>query len=161
MRASVSVFGLGYVGCVSAACIAAEGRRVIGVDVSQAKVGQINAGRSTIVENGIAEMVAAVVGDGRLSATTDARAAVIASDISLVCVGTPSRANGSIDLTYVLRVSQQIGAVLREKRSWHTVVIRSTVMPGTIDTHVIPAIEAASGLDRKSTRLNSSHSSIS
>jgi GDP-mannose 6-dehydrogenase len=146
MSVSVSVFGLGYVGCVSAACLAAEGRRVIGVDVSQAKVDQINAGRSTILEDGIAEMVAAVVGDGRLSATTDVRAAVMGSDISLVCVGTPSRANGSIDLTYVLRVSQQIGTVLREKRRWHTVVIRSTVMPGTIDTHVIPAIEAASGM---------------
>lgn len=146
MSVSVSVFGLGYVGCVSAACIAAEGRRVIGVDVSQAKVDQINAGRSTIIEDGIAEMVAAVVGDGRLNATTDARTAVMTSDISLICVGTPSRANGSIDLTYVLRVSQQIGAALREKRGWHTVVVRSTVMPGTIDTHLIPAIEAASGL---------------
>jgi GDP-mannose 6-dehydrogenase len=146
MSVSVSVFGLGYVGCVSATCFAGEGRRVIGVDVSQAKVDQINAGRSTIVEEGIAEMVATVVGDGRLTATTDVHAAVISSDISLVCVGTPSRANGSIDLTYILRVSQQIGMALREKRKWHTVVIRSTVMPGTIDTHVIPAIEAASGL---------------
>jgi GDP-mannose 6-dehydrogenase len=146
MSVPVSVFGLGYVGCVSAACFAAEGRRVIGVDVSQAKVDQINAGRSTIVEDGIADMVATVVGDGRLSATTDVRAAVLGSEISLVCVGTPSRANGSIDLTYILRVSQQIGSALREKRSWHTVVIRSTVTPGTIDTLVIPAIEAASGL---------------
>jgi UDP-N-acetyl-D-mannosaminuronate dehydrogenase len=91
MSVSVSVFGLGYVGCVSAACFAGEGRRVIGVDVAQAKVDQINAGRSTIVEDGIAEMVATVVGDGRLTATTDVHAAVIASDISLVCVGTPSR----------------------------------------------------------------------
>jgi GDP-mannose 6-dehydrogenase len=146
MSMSVSVFGLGYVGCVSAACIAAEGRRVIGVDVSQAKIDQINAGRSTIVEEGIAEMVSAVVGDGRLSAVTDVRAAVMSTDISLVCVGTPSRLNGSIDLSYILRVSEQIGGALREKGSWHTVVIRSTVMPGTIDMHVIPAIEAASGL---------------
>ncbi len=146
MSVSVSVFGLGYVGCVSAACFATEGHRVIGVDVSQAKVDQINAGRSTIVEEGIAEMIAAVVGDGRLSATTDVRAAVTGSDISMVCVGTPSRPNGSIDLTYILRVSQQIGTALRGKHSWHTVVIRSTVMPGTVDTHVIPAIEAASGL---------------
>ena len=146
MSVPVSVFGLGYVGCVSATCIAAEGRRVIGVDVSQAKVDQIIAGRSTIVEEGISELVATVVGNGRLSATTDVRAAVIGSDISLICVGTPSRANGSIDLTYILRVSQQIGTALREKRGWHTVVIRSTVMPGTVETHVIPAIEAASGL---------------
>ena len=146
MSDSVSVFGLGYVGCVSAACFASEGHRVIGVDVSGAKVEQINAGRSTIVEEGIAALVAEGVAAGRLSATTDVRAAVLGSNISLVCVGTPSRPNGSIDLAYVVRVSQQIGAALREKGRWHTVVIRSTVMPGTIDAHVIPAIEAASGL---------------
>jgi GDP-mannose 6-dehydrogenase len=86
------------------------------------------------------------VKSGRLTATSDVREAVIGSDISLVCVGTPSRPNGSIDLAYVVRVSEQIGAALKEKGKWHTVVIRSTVMPGTIDTHVIPAIEAASGL---------------
>lgn len=146
MSTSVSVFGLGYVGCVSAACFASEGHRVIGVDVSQSKVDQINAGRSTIVEDGIAEMVASVVADGRLRATTSVHDAVLGTDISLICVGTPSRANGSIDLTYVVRVSQQIGEVLRMKGRWHTVVIRSTVMPGTIDTHVIPAIESSSGL---------------
>jgi GDP-mannose 6-dehydrogenase len=146
MTTSVSVFGLGYVGCVSSACFASEGHRVIGVDVSQPKVEQINAGRSTIVEEGIADIVANVVKAGRLSATTDVREAVLESEISLVCVGTPSRPNGSIDLAYVVRVSQQIGEALRHKGRWHTVVIRSTVMPGTIDTHVIPAIEAASGL---------------
>lgn len=146
MSDSVSVFGLGYVGCVSAACFASEGHRVIGVDVSGAKVEQINAGRSTIVEEGIASLVAEGVAAGRLSATTDVREAVLGSNISLVCVGTPSRPNGSIDLAYVVRVSQQIGAALREKGRWHTVVIRSTVMPGTIDSHVIPAIEAACGL---------------
>ena len=146
MSDSVSVFGLGYVGCVSAACFASEGHRVIGVDVSGAKVEQINAGRSTIVEEGIASLVAEGVAAGRLTATTDVREAVLGSNISLVCVGTPSRRNGSIDLAYVTRVSQQIGAALRDKGRWHTVVIRSTVMPGTIDSHVIPAIEAASGL---------------
>jgi GDP-mannose 6-dehydrogenase len=146
MSTAVSVFGLGYVGCVSAACFAGEGNRVIGVDVSSAKVDQINGGRSTIVEEGIAELVARVVKEGRLTATTDVRAAVMATELSLVCVGTPSRPNGSIDLSYVVRVSQQIGEALKSKRSWHTVVIRSTVMPGTIDTHVIPAIEVASGL---------------
>ncbi|HEY8053048.1 MAG TPA: nucleotide sugar dehydrogenase [Steroidobacteraceae bacterium] len=146
MSDSISVFGLGYVGCVSAACFASEGHRVIGVDVSGAKVEQINAGRSTIVEEGIASLVAEGVAAGRLSATTDVREAVLGSNISLVCVGTPSRPNGSLDLAYVVRVSQQIGAALRHKGSWHTVVIRSTVMPGTIDSHVIPTIEAASGL---------------
>jgi GDP-mannose 6-dehydrogenase len=146
MSDSVSVFGLGYVGCVSAACFASEGHRVIGVDVSGAKVEQISAGRSTIVEEGIAALVAEGVAAGRLSATSDVREAVLGSNISLVCVGTPSRPNGSIDLAYVVRVSQQIGAALRDKGRWHTVVIRSTVMPGTIDSHVIPAIEVASGL---------------
>ena len=146
MTTAVSVFGLGYVGCVSAACFAGDGHRVIGVDVARAKVDQINGGRSTIVEEGIAELVASGVASGRLSATTEVREAVLGSEVSLVCVGTPSRPNGSIDLSYVIRVSQQIGEALREKGRWHTIVIRSTVMPGTLDTHVIPAIEAASGL---------------
>ena len=115
MSTAVSVFGLGYVGCVSAACFAGEGHRVIGVDVSTAKVDQINAGRSTIVEEGIAELVAQGVKGGRLTATSDVREAVLGSDISLVCVGTPSRPNGSIDLAYVIRVSQQIGAALKAK----------------------------------------------
>jgi len=146
MSSRVSVFGLGYVGCVSAACFAGEGNSVIGVDVSAAKVEQISKGLSTIVEEGIAELVAQVVKEGKLTATTDVSAAVKATDISLVCVGTPSRPNGSIDLSYVVRVAEQIGAAVKAKGSWHTIVIRSTVMPGTIDTHVIPAIERASGL---------------
>ena len=146
MTSGVSVFGLGYVGCVSAACFANEGHKVLGVDLSQAKVDLINSGRSTVLEEGIAELVAKVVSEGTLRATTDVREAVFATDVSLICVGTPSRANGSIDLSYVLRVSQQIGAAIKEKGRWHTLVIRSTVMPGTIDSQVIPAIEAASGL---------------
>ena len=146
MSTAISVFGLGYVGCVSAACFAGQGHRVIGVDVSRAKVEQINSGSSTIVEDGIAELVAQGVKSGRLTATTDVIEAVVGSEISLVCVGTPSRPNGSINLAYVMRVSEQIGAALKTKGKWHTVVIRSTVMPGTIDTHVIPAIEVASGL---------------
>ena len=145
MTMSVSVFGLGYVGCVSAACLAGEGHAVYGVDVAQGKVDQIAAGKSTIVEDGIADLVASVVASGRLKATSSVHDAVMATEISLVCVGTPSRPNGSIDLQYVLRVAQQIGEALRSKNTWHTVVIRSTVMPGTIDTFVIPAIEQASG----------------
>ncbi len=146
MSSAISIFGLGYVGCVSAACFAGEGRTVVGVDVSAGKVAQINAGRSTIVEEGISDLVASAVESGKLRATTDVREAVQATDLSLICVGTPSRPNGSIDLAYVIRVSQQIGAAIRDKGRWHTLVIRSTVMPGTIDTHVIPAVEAASGL---------------
>jgi GDP-mannose 6-dehydrogenase len=145
MTTAISVFGLGYVGCVSSACFANEGHQVIGVDVSQAKVDMVNAGKATIVENGIAEMVADVVSSGRLRATTDVAAAVRDSDISLVCVGTPSRSNGSIDLRYVERVCQDIGAALKTKTSRHTVVIRSTVLPGTTRQLVIPALEGASG----------------
>ena len=142
---SISVFGLGYVGCVSAACFAKEGHDVIGVDVSESKVDMVNSGKSTIVEEGIAELVLAVHQAGRLRATTSVADAIASSTISLIAVGTPSRSNGSIDLRYIERVSEQIGEALSAKTAWHTVVIRSTVMPGTIDDVVIPAIERTSG----------------
>jgi GDP-mannose 6-dehydrogenase len=145
MTTSLSVFGLGYVGCVSAACFAREGHDVVGVDVNPAKVGMINDGRSTIVETGIGELVREMRESGRLRATTSSREAVLASTVSLVCVGTPSRPNGSIDLAYIERVCEEIGEALRDKADRHTIVIRSTVMPGTIDGVVIPAIERASG----------------
>jgi GDP-mannose 6-dehydrogenase len=145
MTTALSVFGLGYVGCVSAACFAKEGHAVVGVDVNPAKVGMINDGKSTIVEAGIGELVRDMRASGRLRATTSPHEAVLASSVSLICVGTPSRPNGSIDLTYVERVCEQIGEALREKADRHTVVIRSTVMPGTIDGVVIPALERASG----------------
>jgi len=145
MTVSVSVFGLGYVGCVSAACFAREGHTVIGVDANPAKVNMINAGTATVVEAGIGELVAEMVASGRLRATMDPREAVDHSSVSLICVGTPSRPNGSIDLSYVERVCVQIGETLRTKAPRHTVVLRSTVLPGTIDTVVIPALEASSG----------------
>ncbi len=141
----ISIFGLGYVGCVSAACFAREGHTVIGVDVSDAKVDMINRGLSTIVEEGIAELVHEMYELKRLNATTDINKAVLETDVSLICVGTPSRSNGSIDLRYIERVSEQIGTALRGKRTHHTVVIRSTVMPGTIDDVVIPTLERFSG----------------
>lgn len=145
MATSVSVFGLGYVGCVSAACFAKEGHTVLGVDVSSSKVDMINAGKATIVEHGIAELVAEMRSLGRLSATTDVRAAVHATEISLVCVGTPSRPNGSLDLSYVERVCEEIGAALKEKSGRHTVIIRSTVLPGSTHAVAVPALERASG----------------
>jgi len=145
MNTTVSVFGLGYVGCVSAACFAKQGHDVVGVDVSVAKVNMLNAGKSTILEEGIAELVAEMVGAGRLRATTDVADAVRSSTISLICVGTPSRPNGSIDLQYIERVCTEIGATLKTIDRWHTVVIRSTVMAGTMDSVVIPALERASG----------------
>jgi GDP-mannose 6-dehydrogenase len=145
MSTPVSIFGLGYVGCVSAACFAKEGHAVIGVDVSTAKVAMINDGVATIVEQGIGELVAEVVAAGRLRATTDVAAAVRESTISLICVGTPSRDNGSLDLSYVERVCAEIGGALRHKAERHTVVLRSTVLPGTTASLVVPALEKASG----------------
>jgi GDP-mannose 6-dehydrogenase len=145
MTTSISVFGLGYVGCVSAACFAREGHTVVGVDVNAGKVEMVNAGKATIVEMGIGELVAEMAATGRLTATTDVTDAVRRTAVSLVCVGTPSRPNGSLDLSYVERVCEQIGAALAEKKQRHTVVIRSTVLPGTIHGLVVPALERASG----------------
>ena len=145
MSTSVSVFGLGYVGCVSAACLARDGHRVLGVDVSKGKVDMINAGTATIVEQGIGELVAEMVASRQLSATADVAAAVHNTEISLVCVGTPSQANGGLDLTYVRRVSAEIGAALKTKDAWHVVVIRSTVLPGTTADVVTPILEEVSG----------------
>jgi GDP-mannose 6-dehydrogenase len=141
----VSVFGLGYVGTVSAASFAADGHQVVGVDVNEGKVRAINEGRSPIVEPGLGELLTDVVRRGQLRATTSTADAVNATDLSLVCVGTPSRRNGSLDLTYLTRVCEQIGEVIRDKPSYHVVVIRSTVLPGTTHGSVIPALEAASG----------------
>jgi GDP-mannose 6-dehydrogenase len=140
----VSVFGLGYVGCVSAACMARDGHAVVGVDIAQPKVDRVNSGHSTILEAGIDELVGELVAQGKLRATIDVQDAVDSSDISVVCVGTPSRRNGNIDLTYVTRACQQIGMALRSTTGWHAVVIRSTVLPGTIDGVVIPELERSS-----------------
>ena len=141
----VSVFGLGYVGSVSAAAFAADGHDVVGVDVNPDKVCAVNAGRSPIVEPGLDDLLQRGVASRRLRATTDTADAIRASDLSLVCVGTPSRKNGSLDLTYLARVCEQIGAELKDKPDYHVVVIRSTVLPGTTHGHVIPALERASG----------------
>jgi len=141
----VSVFGLGYVGSVSAAAFADEGHDVVGVDVVREKVDAVNSGRSPIVEPGLADLLARGVGSGRLRATTSTEDAVRSTDLSLICVGTPSRKNGSLDLAYLTRVCSEIGEVLRDKAEYHIVVVRSTVLPGTTHGTVIPALEAASG----------------
>ncbi|MBK8251712.1 MAG: UDP-glucose/GDP-mannose dehydrogenase family protein [Polyangiaceae bacterium] len=141
----LSVLGLGYVGCVSAACFAKRGHEVVGADVSQVKVDIINSGRSPIVEPGIEELIAEAVRDGRLSATTDAAEAVQKTDVSLVCVGTPGQHNGSLDLTYIKRVCQQIGAAIEKKSTRHVVAMRSTMLPGTIHDVVIPTLQVYSG----------------
>jgi len=141
----LSVFGLGYVGCVSAACFADAGNEVIGVDVNPTKVEIINSGKSPIIEDGINELIAKVVKSGRLSATIDSERAVMDSDLSLVCVGTPSNQNGSLHLRHVEQVCREIGSVLKRKEKRHIVVVRSTMLPGTIENTVVPALEETSG----------------
>lgn len=141
----ISVFGLGYVGVVSAACLATDGHVVVGVDPNETKVDQIASGRSPIVETDIDEMVRAQVAAGRLSATMDVAAAVRDTELSLICVGTPSQGNGSLDLKYVARVCEQIGAALAHKSGFHVVVARSTMLPGTMRDLVIPTLERCSG----------------
>jgi GDP-mannose 6-dehydrogenase len=141
----LSVWGLGYVGAVSAACLAQEGHEVVGVDPEPRKVGLINAGKTPIIEKDVGQIIEEQVATGRLSATTDAVAAVRQTDLFLVCVGTPSRANGDIDLKYVRRVCEQIGAALRDHPGAPAVVIRSTMLPGTMRHVVIPTLEACSG----------------
>jgi GDP-mannose 6-dehydrogenase len=142
----ISVFGLGYVGAVSAACLAKEGHDVVGVDPNVTKLELINAGQSPIIEADIAEIIQHTVSNGKLRAVADAGTAIKKSDLSLVCVGTPSATNGSLDLRYVEIVCAEIGTALADKGSYHTVVIRSTILPGTIRSVVIPALEKASGL---------------
>jgi GDP-mannose 6-dehydrogenase len=142
---NVSVFGLGYVGSVSAAAFAADGHGVVGVDVNPDKVASLNGGRSPIVEKGLDESIRDNVANGRLRATTSTTEAIGATDVSLICVGTPSRRNGSLDLSYLERVCEQIGEALKEKDTYHVVVVRSTVLPGTTHGVVIPALERTSG----------------
>jgi len=141
----LSVFGLGYVGCVSAACFSRVGHEVIGVDSNPLKVEVINAGRSPIVEPGVEDLIVAAVKAQRLRATTDVASAIVGSDLSLVCVGTPSNHNGSLDLRHIKRVCQEIGAALEVKRGYHIVAIRSTMLPGTVADTVIPALDVYSG----------------
>ena len=141
----LSVFGLGYVGCVSAACFSNEGHEVTGVDVNPLKVEIINSGRSPIVEPGIEELIAAAVKDDRLRATDDAAAAVANSDVSLVCIGTPGNHNGSLNLSHIKSACRQIGEALARVDRFHIVVMRSTMLPGTIEQTVIPALEVYSG----------------
>jgi len=141
----VSVFGLGYVGSVSAASFAADDHTVVGVDVNADKVASLNQGRSPIVEKGLEELIRDNAANGRLRATTSTADAIRETGLSLICVGTPSRRNGSLDLTYLERVAEQIGEALKDKDAYHVVVVRSTVLPGTTHDVVIPALERTSG----------------
>jgi GDP-mannose 6-dehydrogenase len=141
----ISVFGLGYVGTVSAGCLAQDGHHIIGVDPTRAKVDLINAGKSPIIEAQIGEIIAEAVKTGRLRATDAQDEAIFQTELSFVCVGTPSQPNGNLDLTYIRRVCELIGKALRNKQERHTVVIRSTILPGTMHQIVIPTLEEYSG----------------
>lgn len=140
----ISIFGLGYVGCVTAACLAKVGHEVWGVDINQEKVEMINAGRSPIVERGLEEMILEGRSRRYLQATIDPFKAVLETEITLVSVGTPSNGNGSLNLDLVKAVTQQIGQTLGRKNSYHCVVFRSTVLPGTIRNVLLPVLTEAS-----------------
>lgn len=141
----ISLFGLGYVGAVSAACLARFGHTVVGVDLNAVKISMVNDGQSPVVEPDVADVLAREVECGRLRATTAAAEAVAATDISFVCVGTPSQPNGNIELDHVVRVCEQIGEAIRNKSTKHVVVIRSTVLPGSTEEVLRPALERSSG----------------
>lgn len=141
----VSVFGLGYVGTVSAGCLAQSGHDVVGVDPVATKVDLINRGQSPIIEAEINEIIASAVKSGRIRATQDAIQAILDTELSFICVGTPSQTNGNLDLSYIRRICEQIGEALKQKTGRHTVVIRSTILPGTMRNIVIPVLQEKSG----------------
>jgi len=143
---SISIFGMGYVGAVTAACLASRGHRIIGVDPNPMKVQRIASGMSPIVEAGVQEMIASAHSEGLISATQDPAVAIEQSEISFISVGTPSQRNGKLDLSHIRNVCTDIGRALRAKDSLHRIVVRSTVLPGTTEDVIVPAIEAASGM---------------
>ncbi|AWI79756.1 GDP-mannose dehydrogenase [Parazoarcus communis] len=141
----ISIFGLGYVGAVSLACLARDGHQVIGVDIDAAKLALIKAGTTPVVEEGMVDLMLSVAASGRVSVTTDVRQAVLDSDISLICVGTPSATNGSQDQGAVLRLAKDLGLAIADKTAPHVLVFRSTLVPGTVEDVLKPIIEAESG----------------
>lgn len=141
----ISVFGMGYVGAVSAGCLAEDGHVITGVDPNRTKVDLINAGKTPIIEKDIGEIIARAVASRKLSATVDCERAVLGSEMSLICVGTPSLTNGSLDLSHVRQVCEEIGAVLVRKSAFHVVTVRSTMLPGSIRSVVIETLEKFSG----------------
>lgn len=145
MTHSISVFGLGYVGTVTAACLAHRGNNVIGVDLHLSKVDAMNSGKSPIIEPEVNKIIVAAHEAGRLRATSSAEDAVLNSEISFLCVGTPGLRNGKLDVGNIEPVCTEIGRILKKRTAFHTVVLRSTVLPGTAETIVVPTLEKASG----------------
>ncbi|HEU4601599.1 MAG TPA: nucleotide sugar dehydrogenase [Steroidobacteraceae bacterium] len=146
MPRKISIFGLGYVGAVSLACLARDGHEMTGVDIDPGKLSLLRSGQAPIVETGIQELTRSVIQGGTVNITDSVRDAILTTDLSFVCVGTPASSNGNQDLGAIIRIAQQIGAVLPEKSSRHVIVIRSTVKPGTVEEVIKPTIEEASGL---------------
>jgi GDP-mannose 6-dehydrogenase len=144
----VSIFGLGYVGCVTAACLAKAGHQVIGVDINPDKAVMVNGGTSPLVEPGLGELLAEAAAAGRLRATTSTDEGVTQSDLALICVGTPSRDNGQLDVDAIRRVAEGIGHQLRQHPKPYTVVLRSTVLPGTTESVLLAALRGSGTLDR-------------
>src|SRR5690606_17543384 len=145
-KMKISIFGLGYVGAVSAGCLAKEGHQVVGVDPYQPKVDLINAGQTPVIEAEIGEIISSSVAAGKLRATTNVDDAMANTEMSFICVGTPSQLNGGLDLKYVRSVCEQIGRALKDKQEFHVVVARSTMLPGSMTDVVIPTLEEASGM---------------
>jgi GDP-mannose 6-dehydrogenase len=141
----ISIFGLGYVGAVSLACLARDGHSVIGVDIDRTKLELIRSGKTPVVEEGMVDLMAEVIASGHVSVTDDVLKAVLRSDLSLICVGTPSAANGNQDLTAIRNVARELGRALRAKDDTHVFVFRSTLVPGTVEDVLIPIIEKESG----------------
>ncbi|WP_428241455.1 nucleotide sugar dehydrogenase [Gynuella sp.] len=141
----ISIFGLGYVGAVCTAALASRGHKVVGVDVSKDKIALINQGKSPIVEPGLEALLAAGVNNGLIQGTTDVAAAIADTSVSMICVGTPSKRNGDLELNYIESVCRDIGIALRDKQERHVVVVRSTVLPGTVMNVVKPILEDCSG----------------
>ncbi|MBL1421536.1 MAG: nucleotide sugar dehydrogenase [Alphaproteobacteria bacterium] len=141
----ISIFGLGYVGVVSAGCLAKAGHTIIGVDIHPQKIEQVNGGKSPIIEAQLGELLRDGVENNRISATADCNEAIFNTDLSLICVGTPSQANGNLDIAAIRHVCTQIGAAIKAKNQQHMVVIRSTILPGTTANVIIPILEAETG----------------
>ncbi len=142
---NISIFGLGYVGAVSLACLARDGHNVIGVDIDPAKLELIESGKTPVVEEGMVDLMAKVVASGRVSVTQNVGEAIQRSDVSLVCVGTPSAPNGSQDQSAIIKLAHDLGAALRNKQNGHVIVFRSTLVPGTVEDVLCPIVERESG----------------
>jgi len=141
----ISIFGLGYVGAVSVACLARDGHEVVGVDIDPAKLALIRDGKTPVVEEGMVDLMRAVVASGRVSVTADVAEAVRSTEISLICVGTPSAPNGSQDQSAMLRLAKEVGSALRDKSAPHVIVFRSTLVPGSVEEVLVPILATESG----------------